>query len=132
MVNDPYKDPTTVPTYTSMESTVDPGQMGMLQQMIAEAAALMSQMGSAQATRGSTAASSSTAPSQQPILRARRPREEADAMDIEQEIPDLPSWIEGCSKSEMAWRNLTIGVLHKRQRWSQRLQVAAHAAAMSR
>ena len=137
-VHDPYKETVPLPTYAAVEPSSEPSvqqnQMAMLQEMMANAAALMSMMGSSPETRGSTAAASAAASDlrQEPIFRPRRAREEADSMDIEQEIPDLPSEIPGCSQGDMGWRNMTVAVLHKRQRCSQRLSVAAHAAAMSR
>ena len=137
-VRDHYKETVPLPSYTAVEPSVEPSveqnQMAMLQEMMANAAALMSLMGSAPATRASTAAASAAAASglrQEPIFCPRRAREEADSMDIEQEIPDLPTQIPGCSRGDMGWRNMTVAVLRKRQRWSQRLSVAAHAAAMS-
>ena len=137
-MHDLYKEAVPLPAYTAVEPSVEPSvqqnQMAMLQEMMTNAAALMSLMGSAPETRGSTAAASAAASDlrQQPIFCPRRAREEADSMDIEQEIPDLPTQIPSCSQGDMGWRNMTVAVLHKRQRWSQRLSVAAHAAAMSR
>ena len=117
-VHDPYKETVPLPSYTAVEPSVEQNQMAMLQEMMANAAALMSLMGSAPETRGSTAAASAAASDlrQEPIFRPRRAREEADSMDIEQEIPDLPTQIPGCSQGDMGWRNMTVAVLHKRQR----------------
>jgi len=135
-VHNPYQELASSPAAYSAPPNQNLDQAAALQQMMGQMAVMMEQMTSpsSQSMRGSAAAASTAAAAaadlkQEPLFRPRRAREEERNMEVEMELPE---YVEGCTKGDMGWRNLSVSLLHKRCRWGLRMGVAAHAAAMSR